>query len=122
MDRKIFINDKILSLAEYIKADDIDFYNNWMDVETQNGYNFKQYRNRGYGTQAFLLGIRYCFEELKLDKIYAGCYPHNKTSYKMLMKCGFTPNPSGNIEEKHYLTGEPLTQFDYVLYNPILIL
>ncbi|MHC1696303.1 MAG: GNAT family N-acetyltransferase [Eubacteriales bacterium] len=172
MDRKIYISDKILSLAEYIKADDINFYNNWMDTETQNGYNFilketfeefsskeikqrflfsiilnktgyvighiglspentppdlaiwiyKQYRNKSYGTQAFSLGVRYCFEVLKLEKIYAGCYPHNKASYKMLMKCGFTPNPSGNIEEKHYLTGEPLTQFDYVLYNPILII
>jgi len=79
---------------------------------------YKPYRNKGYGTKAFSLGIRYCFDTLKLDKIHAGCYPHNSASKKMLMKCGFIPNPSGNIDEKHYLTGEPIIQYDYILHGP----
>lgn len=78
---------------------------------------YKPFRNRGYGTNAFTLGIHYCFDMLKLDRIYAGCYSHNTASRKMLIKCGFLPNPSGDIQETHFLTGEPITQFEYVLYN-----
>ena len=76
---------------------------------------FKPYRNQGYGTIAFALGAKYCFDVLGLEKIYAGCYPDNIRSMKMLEKCGFIPHPEGNIEEKHYITGEPITQFDFVL-------
>ena len=81
---------------------------------------YKDYRGKGYGTRAFALGVRYCFETLKLEKIYAGCYPHNHASRKMIEKCGFLPHPSGNVHEKHYLAGEPLIQYDFVLYNPDL--
>ena len=76
---------------------------------------YPNYRYHGYGTAAFRLGIQYCFEVLKLDKIFAGCYEDNKVSMKMLKKCGFVPHPLGNIAEKHYLTGEPITQYDFVL-------
>ena len=76
---------------------------------------FKPYRNQGFGTMAFTLGAKYCFDILGLEKIYAGCYPDNIRSLKMLEKCGFIPRPEGNIQEKHYITGEPVTQFDFVL-------
>ena len=79
---------------------------------------YKPYRKQGYGTRAFLLGIEYCFKVLQLDKIYAGCYPHNIGSMVMLKKCGFQPHPKGNQKEKHYLTGEDITQLDFVKHNP----
>lgn len=79
---------------------------------------YKSYRKQGYGTAAFTLGAKYCFEDLKLEKIYAGCYPHNIGSMKMLKKCGFVPHPEGNVQEKHYLTGEDITQLDFIKYNP----
>ena len=78
---------------------------------------YKPYRGKGYGTRAFSLGVKYCFEVLLLDYIYAGCYPNNISSLKMLHKCGFRPHPEGNQEEKHYLTGEDITQLDYVKYK-----
>jgi ribosomal-protein-alanine N-acetyltransferase len=81
---------------------------------------FRQYRKHGYGTMAFSLGTKYCFESLKLDRIYAGCYEDNLASRKMLEKCGFEPHTEGNIKEKHYLTGEEITQFDYIKRNPIV--
>lgn len=170
MDRKIYLSDNVISLAEYIESkDDLDCYNCWTDEETQSGYNHKltktfdewsrettiksrfiatiirlsdnacvgsiflspentphdlaimiytPYRKQGYGTRAFSLGIKYCFEVLKLDKIYAGCYTHNEISMRMLAKCGFQPHPKGNQEEKHYLTGKDITQLDFVKYNP----
>ena len=75
---------------------------------------YPAFRGMGYGTRAFALGARYCAETLGLEKIYAGCYPDNKASIKMLERCGFAPHPEGNMQETHYLTGEPITQLDFV--------
>ena len=74
----------------------------------------KEYRGHGYGTAAFSLALKYCFDAFALDKIYAGCYEGNTASLKMLQKCGFVPYPEGNEEEEHYLNGLPITQYDYV--------
>ncbi len=79
---------------------------------------YKPYRKHGYGTAAFALGAKYCFENLGLCKIYAGCYSHNNSSMKMLEKCGFVPHPEGNMQEKHYLTGEDIIQLDFIKCNP----
>jgi len=167
-NRTIFIKNDIISLAEYLPSDDSDGYNDWLDEETQRGYNhkfnqtfeeyskeefissfnasiilnkndmligsigvselndsqplpdlsiriFKPYRNQGFGTMAFALGAKYCFDVLGFDKIYAGCYPDNIKSMKMLEKCGFVPHPDGNSDEEHYITGKPVTQLDFVL-------
>lgn len=54
---------------------------------------YKPFRRQGYGTTAFLLGIKYCFEILNISSLYAGCYETNIASRKMLKKCGFQPNP-----------------------------
>ena len=78
---------------------------------------YKPYRYMGCGTAAFKLGIRYSFEVLNLDKIYAGCYPGNKISRKMIEGCGFLPHPTGNIDETHYITGEPIIQYDFILHK-----
>ena len=78
---------------------------------------YKPYRCLGYGTAAFKLGIRYSFDTLNLDSIYAGCYPDNKISRKMITGCGFIPHPDGNIDETHYITGEPIIQYDFILHK-----
>ena len=166
-ERKIYIKNDIISLAENLPSDDSDSYSDWLDEETQKGYNhkftktfeeyskeelvfpfdaaiilnenkvligstgvsvmndlevpdlsiriFKPYRNQGYVTMAFALGAKYCFDVLGYDKIYAGCYSDNIKSMKMLEKCGFIPHPAGDSEDEHYITGEPVTQYDFVL-------
>ena len=78
---------------------------------------FKPYRNQKYGAMAFSLGIKYCFEILKLDKIYAGCYEDNISSRRMIERCGFKPNPDGNIIEPHIFTGDNRLQLDFVIEN-----
>jgi len=80
---------------------------------------FKPYRNKKYGTMAFLLGVKYCFEVLRLEKIYAGCYEDNISSRKMIERCGFKPNPEGNQAERHIFTGEPRCQLDFVIENRV---
>ena len=79
---------------------------------------YRPYRKKGYATRAFSLGVAYCFDAFKLDRIYAGCYPHNAASLKMLRRCGFQPHPEGNQQEKHFRTGEDITQMDFVITNP----
>jgi len=79
---------------------------------------FKEYRNKKHGTTAFSLGIKYCFEVLKLDRIYAGCYEDNISSRRMIERCGFKCNPEGDIIDKHIFTGEDRLQLDFVIVNP----
>lgn len=169
MERKIYISDGVLSLAEFADVvDDKDCYNCWLDEETQKGYNCKMtdtweeyidrprrqyhfsatvircadnvpvgfigadetdagadlsimlyppFRNEGYGTVAFGLGVKYCFEVLRFKKLYAGCYENNFASRRMIEKCGFLRNPEGDLTGKHYLTGEKIIQYDFVKYN-----
>lgn len=170
MNRKIYISNKELCLAEYCpEVDDKPHYECWQDPATQDGYNcqiqdsleefcdkpicsrllaviirnedsepigivslspdgsppdlsimlYKPYRGMGYGTTAFALAAKYCFEAYDFECIYAGCYETNIVSRKMLKTCGFVPHPEGDCHEKHYLTGEPVTQYDYVLYRKV---
>ena len=79
---------------------------------------YPAYRGRGYAVQAFSLGTRYCFEALGLPRVYAGCYPGNPASQRMLDACGFVPHPEGNQPDTHYLTGEAIIQMDFVKENP----
>jgi RimJ/RimL family protein N-acetyltransferase len=170
MNRIIYTSDNILSLVEYQKCDDRALYDDWLDPDTQKGYNFvlvesfedfskretkqrffamirlvktseiigaigisppdtipdlaimifKHYRRQGYGTQAFLLATKYAAGELNINELHAGVYPDNIGSRKMIERCGYIPYPAGNVAEKHYLTGEEITQLDYI-YRPITI-
>ena len=78
---------------------------------------YPEYRGMGYGTRAFALGARYCAEAFGLERIYAGCYPDNHASLKMLERCGFVPDPEPvGGDEYHYLTGEKIIQLEFVKY------
>jgi len=172
MDRKKYIENDVLCLAECLEADNKILYESWNEHETIWGYNwkiphsfdeyctnfkndnssnswswgavimrlednavigriglsaglpdltitiFKAYRNQQYGTMAFLLGVRYCFEILKLDKIYAGCFEDNIASRKMIEQCGFKRNPEGDDIEGHIFTDEDRLQLDFMIENP----
>jgi len=169
MNRKIYIKNELVSLAEYIKEiDDIDLYECWGDRATEDGYNHKMtstfdefkgrkwrqrftatvirnsddtpvgsifvspedcepdlafmiyapYRRMGYGSAAFELGVKYCFEVLNLDYIYAGCYEGNIASEKIITKCGFIHTPEIDEKEKHYLSGKPIVQRGYMIRKP----
>lgn len=76
---------------------------------------YKPYRGKGYGKNALYLAARFIMDEFDFDCLYAGCYETNTVSLKMLKDCGFTRHPDGDTREKHYLTGEPIVQYDFVL-------
>jgi len=78
---------------------------------------YAPYRGCGHGTRAFGLGTQYCVNKFGFHDLYAGCYEGNTVSAKMLRKCGFNPHPEGNVISKHYMTGKPRMQYDYVYYK-----
>jgi ribosomal-protein-alanine N-acetyltransferase len=78
---------------------------------------FKPYRRQGYGTAAFALASKYIVETLKITELHAGAYPDNIGSIKMLERCGYIPNPAGNVPSKHFITGEDIIQLDYMYLN-----
>ena len=172
MDRKKYIENDVICLAECFESDNKILYESWNENDTVWGYNwkmpysfdeyrnifkndnnsdkwrwgaviirlkdneiigrigisaglpdltitiFKPYRNQRYGIMAFSLGVRFCFEVLKLEKIYAGCYEDNISSRKMIEQCGFKRNPEGDDIEPHIFTGEDRLQLDFVIENP----
>lgn len=80
---------------------------------------YKSYRGKGYGTNAFALAAQYCLEAFDLECLYAGCYETNTVSLKMVKTCGFIPHPDGNCHESHYLTGEPIIQYDFLIHRNV---
>ena len=157
-------------MVEYNESDDGSLYDDWLDPDTQRGYNgdyvttfedfqareirqrffamirldstgeiigavgisppettpdlaiwiFKPFRRKGFGTSAFTLTTKYAVGKLKINDLHAGAYPNNTGSLKMLERCGYVPFPAGNVPEKHYITGEPIIQMDFI-YSPVTI-
>ena len=170
MSRKTYISNSILSLVEHKKCDDRALFDDWLDPDTQKGYNgvfvdsfgeftqreikqrffamikinsnhdiigavgisppetvadlaiwiFRPYRRQGFGTSAFALATKYAVDVLNIPQLHAGVYPDNIGSRKMLTRCGYVPYPSGNIAEKHFLTGEDVIQLD-LIYKPVTV-
>ena len=50
----------------------------------------KEYRNKGYATEAVRLICAYCFRKMKIHRIYAYITPGNMASLKVLEKNGFS--------------------------------
>jgi len=76
---------------------------------------YKPYRKKGYGTRAFYLGVKYCFDNLNLEKVGAGCYENNETSQKMLRKIGFIRDGKNDSHETDAFTGEPIVQQEFTI-------
>ena len=50
----------------------------------------KKFRERGIMPEAVSLALRFCFRELKLQRVHAGTLLDNIVSQKLLKKCGFS--------------------------------
>ena len=73
----------------------------------------KKYQNRGYGTEAAIALINYCFKKMKLRKIYADTNPTNIGAKKLLKKLGF--KLEGRIRERRYSNGKWIDELNYGL-------
>lgn len=50
----------------------------------------REFWRKGIGTEAVQEMVRFGFEELNLERIYARCHPDNIASYKLMEKSGMT--------------------------------
>ncbi len=62
-----------------------------------------EYRGKGYGTDAIKALIRYAFDELRLNCVYALALENNQASRRMLEKCGFIME--GILRDRFYKQG-----------------
>lgn len=74
---------------------------------------YPQYRNQGYGTNAFKLALSYIFNNFHYQEISAGCYEDNIYSIKMLENIGFIRYPEGDEKEINIFTNKEITQLEY---------
>lgn len=74
---------------------------------------YPQYRNQGYGTNAFKLALSYIFNNFHYQEISAGCYEDNIYSIKMLENIGFIRYPEGDEKETNIFANKETTQLEY---------
>lgn len=61
-------------------------------------------RGKGYGTEAINLISSYCFDEMRLNCIYAEVLSYNEPSQKTFVKCGFKKD--GVLRDRVYKNGQ----------------
>lgn len=65
---------------------------------------FREFRSRGFASEAITLLLRYCFDELRLQKANATVYAFNEPSIALHRSLGFTEE--GRIRSNYYTNGE----------------
>jgi len=71
-----------------IKIGNINYFHRYGDIGLLVGN--KDYWGKGVATEAIGLVTKYGFEELNLNKVFAGMYSLNKGSYEAFIKNGFS--------------------------------
>lgn len=75
----------------------------------------KSFWNNGYVSEALQAVLKFGFEELKLNKIYASHFHHNPASGKVLEKNGFVLE--AELKQEILKNGKYLDLFRYALFN-----
>ncbi|WP_073071710.1 GNAT family N-acetyltransferase [Thermosipho atlanticus] len=81
---------------------DIDWINR--SAEFGIGIFDKRYWNKGMGTEATRLMLKYSFEYLNLNRIYLRAYEFNKRAIRVYEKCGFLIE--GKERQARYIKGK----------------
>jgi len=98
------------SLVGLIGIHNIDWYSKYAEL----GYwLWKEYWGKGYTTEAVKLILKYSFEHLNLNKVWAGVFEPNKASQRVLEKNGF--KLVGKLRKQEYVPG--VGHVDVLLYD-----
>lgn len=81
----------------------IDYKNGTAEVHIKI---LKKYKGKGYGTNAIKTIVKYAFDELRLNCVYARISEHNKPSLRMFKKCRF--EQEGTLRKRLYKRGQYL--------------
>lgn len=68
-------------------------------------------RGKGYGTDAVNTFLKYAFEELRLNCIFANILSYNVASVKLFEKCGF--HRDGVLRARVYKQGKYVDEYSY---------
>lgn len=71
------------------------------------------HRGNGYATEAVKGLVGYCFNKMRLHKVYADTDPDNRSSQNVLEKCGF--KLEGRIRDRRMIKGKWIDELDYGL-------
>ena len=74
---------------------------------------FKDYRNKGFGSEAYKLAIHYLFENTDIEYIIAGVYNFNIASIRVLEGAGMKRINQKTREEKSAFSEESIKHFHY---------
>lgn len=88
---------------------DIDYKNGNAEIHIKLGD--KQYKGKGYGTDAIQTLVSYAFNELRLGVISAKVNYYNEVSKKLFVKCGF--KQEGILRNRIYKHGEYIDVISY---------
>ena len=61
-------------------------------------------QHKGYASEAILLVLRYCFRELRYQKVTVNVYSFNEASIRLHERLGFTLE--GRLRRMHYTNGQ----------------
>ncbi|CAG0969997.1 MAG: GNAT family protein [Candidatus Methanoperedens sp.] len=64
----------------------------------------KKMWGKGYGTEAIKLATKYAFEELNLNKVFAGMYANNQGSFDAFMRAGY--REAGRFKNHMFFKGK----------------
>ncbi len=71
------------------------------------------FQNRGYGSEATRLAIRYGFRELNLNRIQLSVYAHNWRAIRAYQKAGFVHE--GCLRQAQYVNGEYVDEYRFAI-------
>ena len=71
----------------------------------------KEFWNKGYISESLLEILKFAFQELKLNKIYATHFPHNPASGRIMQKCGM--NLEAVLKQEYFKNGNSIDVFRY---------
>lgn len=75
----------------------------------------KDFWNKGFVTEAVREIIRFGFQDLGLNKIYATHFPHNPASGKIMQNCGM--KLEATLKQEYFKNGKPLDVLKYSILN-----
>lgn len=75
----------------------------------------KEFWNKGFVTEAVREIIRFGFQDLRLNKIYATHFPHNPASGKIMQNCGM--KLEATLKQEYFKNGKPLDVLKYSVFN-----
>lgn len=73
----------------------------------------RRYHNRGYGTEATRLALRYGFRELNLNRIELSVYADNWRAIRVYQKCGF--QHEGCLRQAIYRNGRYVDEYRFAI-------